>query len=91
MNTSLTLLVKDMLVKGIRAEHISSVFGDRLFVEMADHVIEIKKNSEWYFLQYKCHKTVLVKLKLKIIGNTNADTMQLIDIAKKLSTYYPNV
>ena len=87
MITTLENIQLDLERSGIRSDLISVLWWKELLIDLGHYSITITKDSSWYYLEHKVNGRIVVEVKVRILGNTNRDNIELVKMIKHLSEY----
>lgn len=87
MESPLKNIVMDLVSAGFNAEFKSGIWEEKVCVDFGDYYANIKKSKRWYLVDYWTGAELIVSLKIRILGNTNRDNIELVKMIKHLSEY----
>ena len=88
MDSPLENIASDLRHKGFDATFKKHFWENRIHVTLADYYIEIKRDTNWYYIEYKGFgQKVFASAKLRILNRSNHDIIQLIALVKSFSEY----
>lgn len=87
MITSLEQIQYDLDKVGVRSDLIKVLWWKELFIGRGDYSIMVTKDSAWYYVECLFKGKVIASAKVKVLGNTNRDTIEVIRLVQQFSGY----